>query len=131
MCNETRKKQACDSRENKLQSCSTDLQQPHFVSQRTEDKSCIWPDIFCVRTACALGFSRSDPGRTYFEVYAYRFVGLSGQLKHFGRFPRRLFSFSKSISLEKMGKYKSKQQEEAPSKQSAPKGLKVMPYMEL
>ena len=42
---------------------STDPQQQHFVhvSHRTEHTSCVWPNNFGVRTACALGFSRSDP----------------------------------------------------------------------
>ena len=42
MQDEMRKKLACDSRENELQSCFTDPPQPHFVSQRTEDKSCVY-----------------------------------------------------------------------------------------
>ena len=69
--------------------------------------------------ACALGFSRSDPERRYLKVYVYSFIDLClryRQLKHFGRFPRQVFSFSNSLKV--MGGYKSKQQEEAPSKQS-------------
>ena len=42
---------------------STDPQQQHFVhvSHRTEHKSCLWPNNFGVRTACAVGFLRSGP----------------------------------------------------------------------
>ena len=42
---------------------STDSQKQHFVhvSHRTEHKSCVWPNNFGVRTACGLGYSRSDP----------------------------------------------------------------------
>ena len=64
MRDETRKQQAFDSSENDLQSCSIDPQQPHFVSHHTEhNESCVSPSIFDVRTACALGFSQSDPER--------------------------------------------------------------------
>ena len=44
------------------------------------------------------------------------------QLKHIGRFTKRVFSFLNS--LEFIGAYKSKQEEETPFEQSAPKRFK-------
>ena len=50
-----------------------------------------------------------------------------GQLKHFGRFPRRFPPFSTGLKKVLLA-YRLKQQEEVPSKQSALKSVKVMPY---
>ena len=53
-----------------------------------------------------------------------------GQLKPFTNVLHTIF-FLFWKSLKVMAAYKSRQQQEAPSKQSALKSLKVMPYMEL
>ena len=129
-----------DSRE-RASKLSTDPQQQHFVhvsheSHRTEHKSCVWPNNFGVRSAFALAFSRSDPhsledtskSKLMFTVLLALCLK-QGQLKPFTHVPHTIFLFWKSLKV--MAAYKSKQQQEAPSKQSALKGLKVMPYMEL
>ena len=78
---------------------STDPQQQHFVhvSHRTEHKSCVWPNNFGVRTACALAFSRSDPHsledtskcKLMFTVLLA--LCLKGQLKPFTHVPPTIF----------------------------------------
>ena len=139
MRDETRKKQAFDFVTERASKLCTDPQQQHFVlvSHHTEHKSCVWPNNFGVRKACALAFSRSDPHsledtskcKLMFTVLLALCLK-EGQLKPFTHVPPTII-FLLWKSLKVMVANKSKLQQEAPSKQSALKGLKVMPYMEL
>ena len=85
-------------------------------------------------SACALVFSPSDPERSRLEVYVNPLRGLFFFSKIWSdeillRFPWRFPSFLTGLK-KVLHAYKSKQQEEVPSKQSALKSVKVMPYME-
>ena len=81
---------------------STDPQQQHFayVSHGTEYKSCVWPNNIGVKTACALGFSRSDPYsledtskcKLMFTVLL-AFCLKQGLLKPFTHVPHTIFFF--------------------------------------
>ena len=84
--------------------------------------------------ACALGFSRSDPERSHLKGYVYPLRGLflfqnMVSWNTLDVSPRRFLSFPKGLK-KVLHACKSKQQEEAPSKQSALKSVKIMPYME-
>ena len=87
-------------------------------------------------SACALGFSRSDPERSHLGVYVYPSRGLFffskiWSVETLWTFPPDdlIPSFSKGLK-KVLHAHKSKQQEEVPSKQRSLKSVKVMPYME-
>ena len=69
------------------------------VSHRTEHKSCVWPNNFGVRTACALAFSQSDPHsledtskcKLMFTVLLALCLIKQGQLKPFTHVPHTIF----------------------------------------
>ena len=113
---------------NELPSCSTDSQQPRFVSHRSEhNTSRVWhKNIACT---CALMFWKSDlersrmfyPWEAYFWRKTWSVETLDVSPDDFLRF----HGFEKVVHA-----YKSKQPEEVPSKESALKSVKVMQYME-